>query len=136
VVYSTTTTGSPQMDAGAVEELLALRDESPNLQLLEGPVNIAKSATPPDVWAETAFHSPEQRQAYLDRNQIPWLPSSTEDVVAFVEARRDRLAHLISAPLASPSATNGLQHGPPSPQSNSPAVMSIEDGLAETAISG
>jgi len=123
-------------DVDTIEELQVLRDELPNLQLLEGPVNMSKSAAPPDVWADSAFHSPEHRQAYLDRNQIPWLPASTEDVASFVKARRDVLAHLISDTLAGPTTTHGLQPSASSAQPTSPSVMSIEEGLAETVSGG
>jgi hypothetical protein len=86
------------------------------------------------VWAESVF-TPDQFRAYLDRNQIPWLPASTEDFKSFFESRRAALAQLIKITLS----------GSPIPEHQGSAAdvepeelalnTSIESELAESAFS-
>ena len=82
-------------NAEGVSRLQGLRDLLPNLQLLEMLVNISKSASPPATWAESMYPSPDARQAYLERNEIPWLPSSLGEFEAFFTDRRKALAQRI-----------------------------------------
>lgn len=88
------------LDIEALEAADAARDELPNLQLLEGVVNIAKSDTTPAKWAETALAGDGQLPAYLDRNKIPFLPSTVDEFLDFAQQRRDLLAAHIRAVLA------------------------------------
>jgi hypothetical protein len=88
------------LDAAAINEIEAKRDELPNLQLLEGVVNIAKSDTPPAAWADTAMPETAQREAYLQRNRVPFLPESSDQFLEFCEQRRTMLADLIRTTLA------------------------------------
>jgi hypothetical protein len=76
--------------------LQGLRDLLPNLQLLEMSVNISKSASPPATWANSLYPSPDARQAYLERNEIPWLPSAPGEFEAFFTERRKALAQRIA----------------------------------------
>lgn len=79
-----------------VAELVARKDSLPNLQLLEMSVNISKSAKVPSVWASDFYTSPEQYKAYLERNDLPWLPSSPDEFLLFFEDRRDALARRLA----------------------------------------
>lgn len=91
----------PQLKASGfshaeVEELQAIRDLLPNLQLLEGPHNIAKSAQDPGNWSTAEFADPTKLTNYLSRNALPdALPNSAAEFKAFFEARRALLVELV-----------------------------------------
>ncbi len=74
------------------------RDLLPNLQLLPGPENISKQAKEPEPWARATYPG-DAYADYLDRNQIPRLPTGPKDFVACFDERRDllkkKLAHLL-----------------------------------------
>ncbi len=89
----------------AVEELQIKRDQLPNLQLLEGLENISKSDSLPTVWAGAVNTTPDSLQAYLDRNEIPWLPGSLDDFEPFFAERRTALAQRLTSILAAPTVT-------------------------------
>ena len=73
----------------------------PNLQLLEGPYNIAKSAQPPGSWSATEFPDPTKLANYLDRNSLPEeLPNSATEFKAFFQARRALLVELVKKTVA------------------------------------
>jgi hypothetical protein len=79
-----------------VDELQAIRDLLPNLQLLEGPQNIAKSAQDPNGWSTSAFADPIKLANYQSRNTLPEsLPSSATEFKAFFGARRALLVELV-----------------------------------------
>lgn len=67
------------------------RDLLPNLQLLEGPENIAKSNTMPDQWARENFDAVGY-SAYLERNMLPDLPREPQEFLEWYERRAERLA--------------------------------------------
>lgn len=98
------------LESDQIGRLQALRDTLPNLQLLEMSVNISKSATSPASWAEVLFPSLEARNAYLERNEIPWLPASASEFEAFWTARREALAKRIMVLLGAGTAA---AQGPP-----------------------
>lgn len=81
----------------AIDDIQDKLDQLPNLQLLEGSVNISKSDTLPADWATTTFTAPDAYQAYLDRNCVPWLPEDASGFDAFFTARRDALVERIVA---------------------------------------
>ena len=77
------------------------RDLLPNLQLLEGPSNIAKSSQDPAAWAAVEFPDGARFGNYLSRNALPeTLPSSAMQFSEFFDARRDQLAQLIKKNVA------------------------------------
>ena len=79
-----------------IEWLQAGRDLLPNLQLIEGPQNIAKSAQNPASWSQATFPDATKLGSYLSRNALPdALPSSATGFAEFFDARRDLLAELI-----------------------------------------
>ena len=74
-----------------------------NLQLLEGPINEAKQATVPSEWVAERFGGPEspQLRQYLAVNDLAELPSSAEEFLAFVDARRARMRSRLTEMLIS-----------------------------------
>lgn len=82
-------------------QIRSVKDLLPNLQLLPGPENIAKSDKPPAQWAEAEYPSFEGLEAYLQRNLLPPLPSKPGDFQAWYDERRalltQRLAGLLAA---------------------------------------
>jgi hypothetical protein len=85
------------LESAAIEELQNKRDCLPNLQLLEGLENVAKSDVLPAVWAETTYPTEDALRAYQDRNLIRSLPAALADFDPFYEERRAALALRISS---------------------------------------
>jgi hypothetical protein len=81
--------------AGVGEEIIDdyIRDANriPNLQLLEGSVNVAKQASLPSKWLESHFAEPAQRQQWLLANDATGLPNGLTGFGEFFTARRTRL---------------------------------------------
>lgn len=65
-----------------------LRDRLPNLQLLEGPVNVSKQATPPAQWARSYLPDPIARAGWLAAHDLTALPEELAGFLDFYEARR------------------------------------------------
>jgi hypothetical protein len=63
----------------------------PNLQLLPGPVNVAKQASLPQDWLDTHFSEPEQRKNWLLTYDADGLPPKITEFDDFFETRRTRL---------------------------------------------
>ncbi|MCB1258076.1 MAG: DUF262 domain-containing protein [Microthrixaceae bacterium] len=113
-------------DNNAIDDIQSKLDQLPNLQLLEGTVNISKSDTPPAPWASATHTTPDSYQAYLDRNCIPWLPEDVHQFDDFFDARRTALAERIVKLLG-----DGTAATEPSVPQSSP-IASIDQELAET----
>jgi hypothetical protein len=94
-----------------IEELARKRDLLPNLELLEGPVNIDKSDTAPDTWAIKKYGSGADYSAFLERNALPALPHEIDQFLTFFETRRGKLAKLLKEKLGtvSPSTLVGRE---------------------------
>jgi hypothetical protein len=60
----------------------------PNLQLLEGAINVSKQATMPLAWAEASYPDPDQRGLYLAGNDLGELPANLADFAEFFEHRK------------------------------------------------
>ncbi len=92
------------IDGDLHDEFQDLRDRMPNLQLLEGPVNVSKQATLPATWVLSYQPDPVARGGWLAANDLTGLPEDLMDFVAFYERRRalmfERLRSLLSDPLA------------------------------------
>jgi hypothetical protein len=103
--------GERKFSDAEVDEIVSKRDLLPNLELLPGPVNIAKSDTAPDKWIENEHPDGDERRAFFKLNALPAeLPHSVDDFLAFLEVRRTTLAARIkdklktqdSVPVTSP----------------------------------
>lgn len=82
------------LSAREADALRGLQDRLPNLQLLEGPVNIEKQATPPKTWAENKYGS--GYFDYLARNDLPLLSDSIMDFADYYLERKRRLARRLA----------------------------------------
>jgi len=87
------------VERGEVDDLRWIADTIPNLQLLEGPMNIEKKAKTPADWLNEAFPSKDGRRAYSDRHMLGEVPSQISDFEDFAEARsecfKERLTSLL-----------------------------------------
>jgi hypothetical protein len=81
-----------------IAEAQRIRDLLPNLQLLEGPVNVGKSDQLPAVWARATYR--EGYDQFLSRNDIPYLPEDAREFPAAFEARKSALRDRLSSLLA------------------------------------
>jgi len=64
----------------------------PNLQLLEGPFNLQKSAKLPHDWLMAQFPDDVARNAYAAKHDLGTIPADLASFGAFFDARRSRLA--------------------------------------------
>lgn len=100
--------GLPDEDDRALAEWY--RDRLPNLQLLEGPENVAKKDQNPLAWAQTAFTG-SAYDSYLQLNALPDLPSSILDFPQWCEKRykllEKLLAHLLGVDLTPAAEDDG-----------------------------
>lgn len=84
--------GTPKFTAEQVDELIALKNRLPNLELLPGLENIGKSDKAPDDWLAAEYPSEDERSAFLARNALPaTLPHSVDDFMAFYDLRMENL---------------------------------------------
>lgn len=72
------------------ESVSSRRDLLPNLQLLEGPENVAKKDDDPLEWARATYPD-GSFEAYLDRNSLPGLPHDPAELDEWFDRRRDLL---------------------------------------------
>ena len=84
---SITAAGLPPGEVGEYREMV---NALPNLQLLEGPENLEKQATPPLTWASTRFGT--ELAPYLIAQELSGLTDSLVDFRLFYDQRRERLA--------------------------------------------
>ncbi len=79
------------------------RDRLSNLQLLEGPENVAKKDKIPSAWARSTFSGP-QYDSYLQLNALPELPSSAAEFPSWCDQRykllEQRLAQLLDVDMS------------------------------------
>jgi Protein of unknown function DUF262 len=89
---------------GDIEVAIQSVNRLPNLQLLEGSVNIAKQATLPSAWAFGHFPTPEAVGLYLAGHDLVGLPGDLSGFLAFFAQReaqmRDRLSGLLGVSVA------------------------------------
>jgi len=116
--------GSEKWSDKQIEDFARKRDLLPNLELLEGPVNIGKSDSPPGTWATVKYGCGADYGAFLDRNALPSLPHDIDQFLTFFDSRRGKLAKLIKKlRTVSPST--------PATEGASVEIASIDEDLAE-----
>jgi hypothetical protein len=76
---------------GSIDDYVRDVNRIPNLQLLEGTVNVAKQASLPSKWLQSHFVEPAQQQQWLLANDATGLPDGLTDFGEFYIARRTRL---------------------------------------------
>jgi hypothetical protein len=78
----------------ADDEIDTFRDRVnrlPNLQLLEGPINIAKQDELPAAWLQGAYPDAAQRGLYLAGHDLEGIPADLHAFAEFYETRRQRM---------------------------------------------
>ena len=84
--------GAPRFTSEEIDDLVDLRDRLPNLQLLPGLENIAKSAKAPDEWLVAEYSFADEQSAFLSRNALPQsLPHSAGEFMDYFDERRAKL---------------------------------------------
>ncbi len=96
--------GTRGIEGDDLMRMIDRRDLLPNLQLLEGPENMAKSNTMPEVWARCTYRTSDAYSAYLDRNRCPYLPIAPGDFNKWFDARSEMLLKQLRSLLASTPA--------------------------------
>ena len=92
--------GSARFTGGEISNLLGLRDTLPNLELLQGQENVAKSDKAPDDWLIAEYPTSDDRTAFLERNALPeTLPHSIDDFPTFYAQRKNILMQRLRAML-------------------------------------
>jgi len=71
------------------------RDGLANLQLLQGEVNLEKSATMPSDWLAESFGDNVARRGYVENHLLGKVPESIAEFDSFYDARRERLKEKI-----------------------------------------
>lgn len=94
------------LERAEAQEVENLRDGLPNLQLLEGSVNISKSDIPPALWAEQTYPG-AALDAYLDRNALPPLPAKSAEFTEWYWLRREVLRGRLEQVLGLASGSAG-----------------------------
>lgn len=91
--------GVPDSD---IADYINKMNQLPNLQLLEGPVNVAKLAALPSAWARSVYPTPVERQAYLALHDLDGMPEDLSGFGDFYDRRRDRMGARLRALLVAP----------------------------------
>jgi Protein of unknown function DUF262 len=98
------------LDAGVLEsnvdEFLDRVNRLPNLQLLEGPINVAKLAELPLAWANASFSREAERGAYLAFHDLDGLPADILGFGDFFDRRKSLMRDRLSALLLVPDTSN------------------------------
>jgi hypothetical protein len=92
------------LDAETIERCVAARDELPNLQLLEGLLNVAKNDKTPSEWLALTCPNETARQAVIDRHDLGGVPDSAASFLPFLEARREKMRQRLVALLGGGTA--------------------------------
>lgn len=89
-----------------ITDLQDRRDRLPNLQLLEGPENIAKSSIDPRSWIDANYPG-AAGDAHMERHALPWVPSTAAEFDDFFSARRKAIAARIRMALGTQTTATG-----------------------------
>lgn len=91
------------VSAEQVEVFTRHANQLPNLQLLEGAINIEKRAAMPGEWLDKHHPDPTTRQNYCDKHLLGYIAPSVEGFEAFHASRRDKLRDRLTAMLCAPA---------------------------------
>jgi len=89
------------IEAEEAVRLQEMGERLPNLQLLEGSVNIAKNDSSPRDWAVKHYPEETSRNSYLARHTMGVLPEDAHGVGEFIDGRRERMRAKLTAILHS-----------------------------------
>ena len=106
-IFTPTKLARAGIAAEQIPVFVDLVNRLPNLQLLEGAINVAKQATLPLAWAKEAYPDPGQRGLYLAGNDLAELPAELADFAALFEHRKalmgGKLATLLGVEARAPA---------------------------------
>ncbi len=103
--YTSTRLKTAGVPDSSIEEFQLSVERLPNLQLLEGPINVSKQATLPSVWMEQYHKDIGAREAYRARHDLGDIPSDIGQFLDFYQARRQRIRERIQSLLGSDVST-------------------------------
>ncbi len=89
--------------SGQIDNLNELREQLPNLQLMEGSTNVAKQDQLPSVWISEHLKDDFARASYRDRHDLGEIPLDIDEFEAFFRARQSRMSNRLKALLGVPS---------------------------------
>ena len=78
-----------------IDHYIQLKDGLPNLQLLDGPANVEKSAKLPHEWLSQTYGDLTSRKEYASRHLLGDVPKSIKEFDTFYDARRECLKERI-----------------------------------------
>ena len=78
-----------------IAELQGLKEQLPNLQLLQGQLNQSKGARMPKEWLAETFNNDSERTEYVDRHMIDGADTDMAGFRDFYAGRRARLIDLL-----------------------------------------
>lgn len=79
------------MPEADIEKVVAGSDRLPNLQLMEGPVNVAKKAKLPAAWMVEHYPDEGARADYRERHDLGEVPEDIKDFTEFYASRQNRI---------------------------------------------
>lgn len=91
-IFKRKTLAAAGLSDADIEKYLSQVNQLPNLQLLEGPYNLQKSAKAPDAWMAEQFPDVTARNAYAAKHDLGTVPQDVKEFGEFFAARRGRLA--------------------------------------------
>jgi hypothetical protein len=91
--------GVPEAD---VEEFMVCFNRLPNLQLMEGPVNVAKQDKYPAAWMMEHYSDEGARDAYRARHELGDVPEEITGFMEFYAARQERIGARLRTVLGVP----------------------------------
>ena len=95
------------LDGDTANKCIDARNSLPNLQLLEGLLNITKSDKPPMEWQKLAYPDDEARQAVIERHDLGKVPETGADFLPFLDARREKIRGKLFSLLGDGSLSGG-----------------------------
>jgi hypothetical protein len=96
-LFKRTTLEQAGLDPTRVSQYVEMANSLPNLQLLEGALNVEKQDTLPVAWAAKRFPIMGARENYFSIHDLTGLPEHLGGFPEFFEARRQRLAEKLVA---------------------------------------
>lgn len=111
-LFRKTTLEKAGLDPSRADEYLAMANSLPNLQLLDGTLNVEKQAMLPAAWAAKQYPNEGGRQFYLEINALSGLPDSLAGFPVFFEQRRQRFAERMATLLGVDLGSDGVAPHP------------------------
>jgi len=113
-LFTPTRLAKADIPAEQIPAFVALVNQLPNLQLLEGAINVSKQATMPLTWAEASYPDPDQRGLYLAGNDLGELPADLADFIEFFEYRKSLMGEKLATLLGVEAPREPVPHPAPS----------------------